>query len=73
LWNFSLRRLSAIESAAINNTMLVQIAVLAWIFLDERPGALGIIGIALVSMDVFLAQALGRPISQRIRVNEQAE
>ena len=28
-------RLTAIESAAINNTMLIQIAALAWIFLDE--------------------------------------
>src|SRR5690606_34898580 len=33
MWNASLRRLAAVESAAINNTMLIQIAVLAWIFL----------------------------------------
>ena len=29
-WNFSLRRLSAIASAGINNTMLLQIALRAW-------------------------------------------
>lgn len=57
LWNLSLQRLSAVGSAAINNTMLVQIAVLAWIFLDEAPGALGLLGIALVTAGVYLVQA----------------
>jgi drug/metabolite transporter (DMT)-like permease len=59
LWNLSLRRLSALESAGINNTMLIQIALLAWIFLDERPGAHEIVGILLVSIGVFLTQAAG--------------
>jgi drug/metabolite transporter (DMT)-like permease len=36
LWNQTLRRLSATESSIINSTMLVQIAVLAWLFLGER-------------------------------------
>lgn len=35
LWNHTLRTLSAAESSIINNTMLIQIAVLAWIFLGE--------------------------------------
>ena len=59
LWNLSLRRLSAVESSGINNTMLIQIAVLAWIFLDESPGSSGIVGILLVSAGVFLTQAAG--------------
>jgi drug/metabolite transporter (DMT)-like permease len=57
LWNVSLQRLTALESASINNTMLVQIAVLAWIFLGEAPGAVGLVGIALVSAGVYLVQA----------------
>lgn len=57
LWNYSLRRLSALESSAINNTMLIQIALLAWIFLDESPGRAGIVGIFLVSIGVLLSQA----------------
>ena len=57
LWNASLRRLAAVESAAINNTMLVQIAVLAWIFLGEPPGPLGWLGIAVVSIGALLAQS----------------
>jgi drug/metabolite transporter (DMT)-like permease len=36
IWNFTLRTLSAMESSIINGTMLIQIAVLAWIFLGEE-------------------------------------
>ncbi len=57
LWNLALRRLTALESAAINNTMLIQIALLAWIALDEALGWRELAGIALVSVGVFLAQA----------------
>ncbi len=57
LWNLSLQRLTAVESASINNTMLVQIALLAWIFLGEAPGASGLLGIAMVSAGVYLVQA----------------
>jgi len=46
LWNHTLRTLSAAESSIINNTMLVQIAVLAWIFLGERPGPMQFVGMA---------------------------
>jgi drug/metabolite transporter (DMT)-like permease len=58
LWNLSLRRLSAVESAAINNTMLIQIAVLAWVFLDEPLGLAEIAGIGLVSIGILMAQTL---------------
>lgn len=56
MWNASLRRLAAVESAAINNTMLIQIAILAWIFLNEPPGLVGGIGIVVVSAGALLAQ-----------------
>ncbi|MFQ5966855.1 MAG: DMT family transporter [Acidimicrobiia bacterium] len=56
LWNFSLRRLSATESAVINNTMLVQIALLAWLFLGEVPGLAEVAGIALVSFGAVVSQ-----------------
>jgi drug/metabolite transporter (DMT)-like permease len=35
IWNFTLQKLSAMESSIINGTMLIQIAILAWIFLGE--------------------------------------
>jgi drug/metabolite transporter (DMT)-like permease len=48
--------LSATESAAINNTMLIQIGLLAWLFLSETPGGLDILGMVVVSLGVYLAQ-----------------
>lgn len=56
LWNRSLQMLSATESAAINNTMLIQIGLLAWLFLAETPGPLDILGMVAVSIGVYLAQ-----------------
>lgn len=35
IWNLTLRTLTAMESSIINGTMLIQIAILAWIFIDE--------------------------------------
>ena len=58
LWNRSLRRLSAVESAGINNTMMIQIAVLAWVLLDETLGIAEIGGVVLVSVGVFLTQVI---------------
>lgn len=58
LWNLSLRNLSALESAAVNNTMLVQIAVLGWVFLDEPLGPAEIVGVVLVSLGILLTQTV---------------
>jgi len=55
LWNRTLQFLSATESSVINNTMLIQIAVLAWIFLDEAPDAVQVAGIVVVSAGIGLA------------------
>lgn len=54
LWNHTLRTLSAAQSSMINNTMLVQIAVLAWLFLDETPSELEILGMGIVLVGVIL-------------------
>jgi len=56
LWNHSLRTLSATQSSVINNTMLIQIAVLAWIFLGERLGWIQIAGLGIVAIGTLLAQ-----------------
>lgn len=54
LWNRSLVVLSAVESSVINNTMLIQIAILAWAFLGERPAPLQIGGLVLATVGVVL-------------------
>ena len=56
LWNHTLRALSATESSIINSTMLVQIAVLAWLFLGERLTWQEIIGMTLAGIGVLIVQ-----------------
>ena len=50
------RRLTAIESSLINNTMLVQIALLAWLFLGESIGVREALGLLLAVLGVLLVQ-----------------
>ncbi|MGH2544638.1 MAG: DMT family transporter, partial [Ardenticatenaceae bacterium] len=64
LWNQTLRTLTAVESSIINSTMLVQIALLAWIFLGERLAFQEIIALILTALGVLLVQ---RPTRQRAR------
>ncbi len=56
LWNHTLRRLTAVESSVLNNMMLVQIAVLAWVFLDEALDGRRIAGLGLVMVGVLVVQ-----------------
>ena len=56
LWNVTLRNLSAMESSIINNTMLIQIAVLAWLFLGESLGPRAIAGLLLASLGTLVVQ-----------------
>ncbi|MCI0478831.1 MAG: DMT family transporter, partial [Anaerolineales bacterium] len=56
LWNHTLRTLSATESSIINNTMLVQIALLAWLFLGEALNAQQIVGMILAGAGAVIVQ-----------------
>lgn len=56
IWNYTLRTLTAIESSIINGTMLIQIAVLAWIFLDEGISFQEIIGMTIAAIGAILVQ-----------------
>jgi drug/metabolite transporter (DMT)-like permease len=63
LWNHTLRTLTAVESSVVNNTMTIQIAVLAIVFLGERLEPLQGIGLLLAAGGaavVQLAPALRR-------------
>ena len=61
LWNASLQRLTALESSLINNTMLIQIAVLAWVFLGEELDARQVAGIVVAASGVLVVQLTRRP------------
>ena len=56
LWNKTQQTLSAVESSIINNTMLIQIAVLAWIFLGEQITIREIGGLILVMAGTLMVQ-----------------
>lgn len=56
LWNYTQQTLTATESTIINNTMLVQIAILAWVFLGEKQSTNGLIGLALVTVGAIIVQ-----------------
>jgi len=63
LWNHTLRTLAAMEATMINNTMLFQIAVLAWIFLGERltgPQGLGMLLAGVGKLLVQVRSTAGR-------------
>jgi drug/metabolite transporter (DMT)-like permease len=56
LWNASLQKLTATESSVINSTMLPQIAILAWLFLNEPLTAKQIVGMLLVGIGTLIVQ-----------------
>lgn len=56
LWNHTLRTLSAMESSLINNTMSVQIPILAVLFLGETLTTRGWLGLGVVVVGVITVQ-----------------
>ena len=58
LWNRAQRVLGALEASLINNTMLIQIAVLAVVFIGERPTAVQWLGLAVAGLGVLYVQVV---------------
>lgn len=56
LWNRALKRVKAFELSVLQNTMLIQIGILAWIFLGEALTALEILAMAIVFVGVIIVQ-----------------
>jgi len=56
LWNLTLRTLAAMESSIINNTMSIQIPILAVIFLGERLSGREVVGLVLAALGILLVQ-----------------
>lgn len=56
IWNYTLRTLTAMESSIINGTMLIQIALLAWIFLGEDISVMEIAGMTIAGIGAILVQ-----------------
>ena len=56
LWNHTLRTLTPVESSVVNNTMTIQIAVLAVVFLSERLEAWQLMGLLLAAAGAAIVQ-----------------
>jgi drug/metabolite transporter (DMT)-like permease len=56
LWNLALRTLTAVEQSILQNTMLIQITILAIFFLQETINAQKILGMAIVFIGVLIVQ-----------------
>ncbi|MCP4539098.1 MAG: EamA family transporter [Chloroflexi bacterium] len=56
LWNRTLQTLSAMESSIINNTMLFQITMLAWVFLGENLTWQEVAGMVLAALGTVIVQ-----------------
>jgi drug/metabolite transporter (DMT)-like permease len=60
IWNHTLRVLTAVESSVVNNTMVVQIAVLAVVFLGESLSAAQVVGLAAAGSGALVVQSAPR-------------
>ena len=60
LWNMALKGLQATEASIINNTIIIQIALLAWVFLGEELSGLDIAGISLAFAGALIVQIPNR-------------
>ena len=70
LWNITLRSLTAMESSIINGTMLIQIAILSWYFLDENISFQEGAGMVIAAIGAILVQ-IKRSNSQGIKNHQE--
>jgi drug/metabolite transporter (DMT)-like permease len=56
LWNHALKALKVYEQSILQNTMLIQIALLAFVFLHETLDAQKILGMVMVFIGVLIVQ-----------------
>jgi drug/metabolite transporter (DMT)-like permease len=61
LWNHTLRTLTAVESSVVANTMAIQVAVLAIVFLGETLGPWQLIGLLLAAIGALVVQLAPSP------------
>lgn len=64
LWNKSLQVLSAVESGVLNNSMLVQIALLSWIFLRDALSIRDWISLLIATAGMVMVNLRKKPKPQ---------
>ena len=73
LWNLTLRTLSAAQSSVINNTMMIQIPILAVVFLGETITRRELIGLGVAALGILLVQLRRHRVTKREMAPEGAE
>jgi drug/metabolite transporter (DMT)-like permease len=58
LWNHALGQIKAFQLSVLQNTMLIQIGILAWIFLAEELTAAKVIAMLMVFAGVLIVQTM---------------
>jgi drug/metabolite transporter (DMT)-like permease len=61
IWNYVLQTLTAVESSLINSTMLIQVAILAWLLLGDQLNTQQIIGLVFAALGVLIVQINFKP------------
>jgi len=61
LWNHALETVRAFELSVLQNTMLIQIGVLAWSFLGEELTSMKLIAMVMVFIGVLIVQTVKKP------------
>jgi drug/metabolite transporter (DMT)-like permease len=69
LWNHALKTLKAVEQSILQNTMLIQIALLAFFFLQESINEQKILGIIVIFSGVLIVQLT--PKKERNKVTKK--
>ena len=60
MWNKTLRTLNAVEASLINNTILIQVAILSWLFLDDSLNLKQFFAMLLVITGMIIVQIRGQ-------------
>lgn len=66
IWNLTLQSLTAMESSIINGTMLIQIAILSWFFLDESITTKEGLGMVIAAAGVIFVQLKRKNIKKQV-------
>lgn len=70
LWNHTLRTLTAMKSSIINGTMLIQISILAWFFIDEKITLQEGIGMVIAATGAVLVQIKRNSVKKQQPVSQ---
>jgi drug/metabolite transporter (DMT)-like permease len=73
LWNHTLRALSAMESSIINSAMMIQIPILALLFLGEDISPKEGIGMLLAGLGILMAQIRSLDTFRQLAQNQADE